>query len=141
MYACVFESGGVFFEAVCAPSNATAHLRDPPPSNTRNRSPGNGAPTRSKLLAALPWAALYLGVDVNHHPRGTRAPLASHPRTALHVVDAPLEASQAGALLVRSPSRSGHEIMPYSGFQCNWPVSHDGYRRSHRAGYRADRAC
>jgi hypothetical protein len=30
MYACIPEIGGGFFEGVCAPSNATAYLNDPP---------------------------------------------------------------------------------------------------------------
>jgi hypothetical protein len=36
MYACISDIGGGFFEGVCPPSNATAHLRDPPlPFDTR----------------------------------------------------------------------------------------------------------
>jgi hypothetical protein len=31
MYAYILEIGGGFFKGVCAPSNATAHFRDPPP--------------------------------------------------------------------------------------------------------------
>jgi hypothetical protein len=31
MYACILETGCGYFEGVCAPSNATAHLHDPPP--------------------------------------------------------------------------------------------------------------
>jgi hypothetical protein len=31
MYACIPEDGGGFFEGVCTPSDATAHLCDPPP--------------------------------------------------------------------------------------------------------------
>src|SRR5215218_9361718 len=85
----------------------------PRPATQKNRSPDNGAPARSELLAALPWAALQLGVDVNHHPRSARAPLASHPRTTLNVVDAPLEASHAGALLIGGTRPlGGHEITP-----------------------------
>jgi hypothetical protein len=30
MYAYILEAGRGFFEGVCTPSNATAHLRDPP---------------------------------------------------------------------------------------------------------------
>jgi hypothetical protein len=30
MYACVLETGRGFFKGVCAQSNATANLRDPP---------------------------------------------------------------------------------------------------------------
>jgi hypothetical protein len=30
MYACIPDIGRGFFEGVCAPSNATAHFRDPP---------------------------------------------------------------------------------------------------------------
>ena len=31
MYACIHETRRGFFEGVCAPSNATAYLRDPLP--------------------------------------------------------------------------------------------------------------
>jgi hypothetical protein len=31
MYACVLETGRGFFEGVCAPGNASAYFRDPPP--------------------------------------------------------------------------------------------------------------
>jgi hypothetical protein len=34
MYACILETGCGFFEGVCAPRNATAHFRDPPPPPT-----------------------------------------------------------------------------------------------------------
>src|SRR5215216_689374 len=47
MYACINETGGGFFEGVCAPSNATANSYDPPhPSARKNRSPANGTPAR-----------------------------------------------------------------------------------------------
>jgi hypothetical protein len=40
MYACIPEISGGFFEGVCAPSNATAHLRDPPsPRNAKEPEP------------------------------------------------------------------------------------------------------
>jgi hypothetical protein len=40
MYACIPEIGGGFFEAVCAPSNATAIFRDPsPPYSTKTGGP------------------------------------------------------------------------------------------------------
>jgi len=40
MYACIPENGGGFFEGVCAPSNATANFRDPPPPhNTKEPEP------------------------------------------------------------------------------------------------------
>ena len=40
MYACILEIGRGFFEGVCAPSNATAYLRDPPPPrNAREPEP------------------------------------------------------------------------------------------------------
>src|SRR5215216_5240657 len=101
MYACIPKIGGAFFEGVCTPSNATAHSYDPPPPSTQEkRSPVARAPARSGSRASLTWAAIQLGVEVNHHPPTARAPLASHPRTTLHVVDAPLEASHAGALLI-----------------------------------------
>src|SRR5829696_711386 len=41
MYDCVPENGGGFFEGACAPSNATAHLRDPPPPTLDSRT-GSG---------------------------------------------------------------------------------------------------
>ena len=81
----------------------------PHPAPRENRSPIARAPARRGLLAALQWAALWLRVEVNHHPRSTRAALASHPRTTLHVVHTPLKASQAGALLVGTRSRSVHD--------------------------------
>src|SRR5215217_8085072 len=31
MYACILETGRGFFEGVCAPGNASAYFRDPPP--------------------------------------------------------------------------------------------------------------
>ena len=37
MYACSYETGCGFFEGVCAPGNATAHLRDPPPPPSHSR--------------------------------------------------------------------------------------------------------
>jgi hypothetical protein len=40
MYACTLETGRGFFEGVCAPGNATAHFRDPPPTHTSRISPG-----------------------------------------------------------------------------------------------------
>jgi hypothetical protein len=78
----------------------------------KDRSPGSGAPTRSGSRAALTWTALWLGVDVDNYPCGSRAPLASYPRTTLNVVDTSLKASHAGALLVRTPSCSSHDLMP-----------------------------
>jgi hypothetical protein len=36
MYACTSEIGSGFFAGVCTPSNATAHLHDPPPSRFAN---------------------------------------------------------------------------------------------------------
>jgi hypothetical protein len=71
-----------------------------------------GALAQRGLLAALPWTAIYLGVDVDHHPPTARAPLTSHPTTTLHVVDTPLKASQAGALLVGTRLCIGHDLMP-----------------------------
>ena len=113
MYACILETGVRFFEGVCTPSNATAHPYDPPPPATQEkRSPIARAPAQRGSRAALTWAALQLGVDVNHHPSCARAPLASHPPTTLNVVNATLEASQAGALLVGTRLCSGHDLMP-----------------------------
>jgi len=40
MYACINEIGAGFFERVCPPSSATAHLRDPlPPPNAAGPEP------------------------------------------------------------------------------------------------------
>jgi hypothetical protein len=75
----------------------------------KDRSPANGTPARRESLAALPWTALWLRVEVNHHPPSARAPLASHPPTTLNVVHAPLKASHAGALLVGTRSWSNHD--------------------------------
>jgi hypothetical protein len=91
----------------------------PHPSAQMNRSPGNGASARRGSRAALPWAALYLGVNVNHHPSGARAPLAGHPTSTLHVIHTPLKASHAGALLVGTPSRSGHDHAKSSSTSCS----------------------
>src|SRR5215216_2029038 len=113
MYACIPASGGGFFDAVCTLSSTTTIFHDPPlPPTQKNRSPIPRAPARSGSLAALTWTVLYLRVEVNHHPSGARAPLASHPRTTLNVVDTPLNASQAGALLVGTSSCSSHDLMP-----------------------------
>ena len=113
MYAYIHETGRGFFEGVCAFSNATAHSCDPPPPATHeNRSPIAKAPTRCGSHTALPWMALYLGVDVDHHPPTARAPLANHPRIAPQVVHAPLKASHAGALLVGTRSLGGHDLTP-----------------------------
>ena len=111
MYACIYEIRGGFFSGVCTPNDATAHSYDPPPSATqRNRSPTGRTPARRGSHATLPWTALQLRVEVNHYPSGTRAPLAGHPRTALHVVDTSLQASHAGALLVGTCSLGGHAV-------------------------------
>src|SRR5688500_11356394 len=101
MYACISEIGGGFSEGVCTPCNATANFCDPPhPATQKNRSPGNRTPARRGARTALPWTALYLGVEIDHHPSCARAPLASHPRTTLNIEHAPLKASRTGALLV-----------------------------------------
>jgi hypothetical protein len=56
MYACIHETGGRFFEGVCAPNNATAIFRDPPyPATRKNRSPITRTPARSESRAELPW--------------------------------------------------------------------------------------
>ena len=110
MYACVLENGLGFFEGMCTPSNATDHFCDPPPPrNARNRSPANEAPARRESRAALAWSALRRRVDVDHHSRGSRAPLAGYPLIAPCVVHAPIEAPQARTLFVRSRSSGGHD--------------------------------
>jgi hypothetical protein len=38
MYACIRETGRGFFEGVCAPSDATAIFRDPPPPRNAQRT-------------------------------------------------------------------------------------------------------
>src|SRR5215217_5059377 len=60
MYACILETGRGFFEGVCAPCNATAHFRDPPPLlDSRIASPeafhpdAHVAITRSRCLPSL----------------------------------------------------------------------------------------
>jgi hypothetical protein len=80
----------------------------PHPAPRKNRSPGCETPARSGSQAALPWTVLQLRVEVNHHTRTARAPLACHPRTTRNVVHASLKTSQAGALLVRTLSFGGH---------------------------------
>jgi hypothetical protein len=116
MYACMPEIERGLFEGVCAPSNATATFRDPPHSPSQeNRSPIARTPARRGSRAALPSAVLWLGVEVNHHPPTAIAPLTSHPRTTLNVVDAPLKASHAGALLIGGTcSLGGHDLTPSS---------------------------
>ena len=39
MYACIAESERGFFEGVCAPNDATAHFRDPPPPIRESQRP------------------------------------------------------------------------------------------------------
>src|SRR5687768_13123359 len=89
-------SRGCAPQAMQPPISAT----HPHPETRKNRSSSNWAPARSGSLAALAWTALRLRVDVDHHPSDARAPLAGHPRIALRVIYATLEASHAGALLV-----------------------------------------
>ena len=98
-------SRGCARPAMRPPSSATY----PHPASQKNRSPGNGTPARSGSRAGLPWAAIKLRVEVDYHPPSARAPLASHPRTTLHLVHAPLKASQAGAFLVGIPSLGDHD--------------------------------
>jgi hypothetical protein len=83
--------------------------RPTPTPKHKGPESNRGTPARSESLAALPWATLLLGVDVDHHPRGARAPIAGHPRITPCVVHTPLEASQAIALLVGTRSLSGHD--------------------------------
>src|SRR5215218_20568 len=84
----------------------------PHPATQKNRSPIARTPARSGSRTMLPWPALRLGIDVNHYPSRSQAPLASHPRTTLNVVHTSLKASRADALLVGTPSRSSHDLMP-----------------------------
>src|ERR671920_1588788 len=105
MYARIRGIGRGFFARGCMPSDATVHSYDPPPPATQTiRSPIAKAPDRSSgSHAALPWTALYRGVEVDHHPRSAPAPLTSYPSTTLNVVHTPLKAPQADALLVGTP--------------------------------------
>src|SRR5687768_2231139 len=78
----------------------------------KNRSLTNETPARRGSQTALTWAALQLRVEVNYHSPTARAPLTSHPRTTLNVVDTPFKASQADAFLVGTPSCSSHDLTP-----------------------------
>src|SRR3954469_12885356 len=60
-YACLLETGRGFFEAVCGPSDATAHLRDPPPTVPHTSrmvcspAPPQGHPTAANLYSLLQY--------------------------------------------------------------------------------------
>jgi hypothetical protein len=66
--------------------------------------------------------------DQDDHPSGARALLASHPRTALSIIPASLEAPQAIALLVGTRVCGSHDHAIIS--STSWP------KRSCRRGYR-----
>src|SRR5688572_17771147 len=57
----------VFFAGYAHPAKRPP-ISEPPPHNTRNRSPIARATARSGSRAALTWAVLWLGVDVKHPP-------------------------------------------------------------------------
>src|SRR5215216_6167653 len=110
MYACTPEIGRGFLRGRAHPATRPRFSTTHP--QHKDRSPLARTPAQRGSPAALQWAALHLGVDVDHHPPSARAPLTSHPRATLHVVHTPLKASRTGALLVGSCPCSGHEIMP-----------------------------
>ena len=111
-HACIHEDWAGFFEVVCTPSTITANFRDPPPPrNTKGPEPwlwGSGLKRitrRATVGGALAWGR---GRPPPAHCQSTtrKSP------TTLHIVDTPLEASRAGALLVGTPSCSSHDLMP-----------------------------
>src|SRR5215218_7306748 len=52
-YACILETGRGFFERVCAPCTASAHFRDPPPTQTHtSRMVSSPGPPQRRLAAA-----------------------------------------------------------------------------------------
>src|SRR5829696_7460119 len=63
MYACLRS----IFAGYAHPAKRPP-ISEPPPHNTRNRSPIARATARSGSRAALTWAVLWLGVDVKHPP-------------------------------------------------------------------------
>src|SRR5215208_1376710 len=97
-------------------SRGCAHLAMQPPIPTthptpqyRDRSLAFWAPVQRGSRSRLPWTALHLRVDVDDHPRGAQASLASYLRTTLNIEHAPLQASHAGALLVGTRFCSHHD--------------------------------
>jgi hypothetical protein len=110
MYACIPEIERGFFEGVCPPSNATVIFHDPPPPhNTKEPEPRQWdsglkrITSRATVSVDLAWGRGKPSLPT------ARAPLTSHPRTALHVVDTSLEASRPGALLVGTRSLRSHD--------------------------------
>src|SRR5215207_7789502 len=63
MYACLRS----IFAGYAHPAKRPP-ISEPPPHNTRNRSPIARATARSGSRATLTWAVLWLGVDVKHPP-------------------------------------------------------------------------
>jgi len=80
MYACIDGIGAGFFERVCPPSNATAHLHDPPPPPLDSRIASHVA--RAWPQRPTPRESR------RHYPRGIparnmlAAPSAGSPKTA-----------------------------------------------------------
>jgi hypothetical protein len=59
MYACIRGTGRGYLEGVCTPSNATAHIRDPPPPrNAKQPEPWqwNSGPKRITRRATVDGA-------------------------------------------------------------------------------------
>src|SRR5215210_1040171 len=81
MYACILEIGGGCFVVVCAPSNATANLRDPPHpalcSGTKF-APLSAPITHGNLLHDLRGEeSLPLNTSLNRRPRDGCAAIVS----------------------------------------------------------------
>src|SRR5215203_1927394 len=108
MYACICETEAGFFEQVCAPSNASAYLRDPPHNTKEPESCCQGSgpkriTSRATVEGGLAWG--------RGRPPPAQCPNIARmpPRTTRNVVHTSLKASQAGALLVRTRSLSSHD--------------------------------
>jgi hypothetical protein len=110
MYACILEIGGEFFEGVCAPSNAPANFRDPPPTlSAKEPEPcrwGSGPiwiMRRLTVGGALAWGR---GKPSLAHCQSTaRMPPTRHAARRTYA----LKASRADAHLVGTPSCSRHD--------------------------------
>jgi hypothetical protein len=105
----VSSKSGADFSRGCAHPARRARISATHPhlSARKNRSPIGRAPARRRSLGALPWTALRLRVDVNHHLSGARAPLAGYPRTALHT-------SKKYDIIGESMRQAGEVVVPCS---------------------------
>ena len=77
MYACVHETGVGFFEGVGTPRNATAHLRDPPPSLA----------IRELLLELHPSSTRVVWVHAHREPWVSKGLLVSDVGKCTHQID------------------------------------------------------